>query len=50
MMAMRRLKKLTPYLFGTSEVYQELCPDPHADTLKVPVDSDWADDKGTPHI
>ena len=35
---MRRLKKLTRYLLGTSEVYQELCPDPHAETLQVPVD------------
>ena len=43
--AMRRLKKLTRYLLGTSEVYQELCPDPHAETLQVPVDSDWADDR-----
>ena len=39
--AMRRLKKLTRYLL------QELCPDPHAETLQVPVDSDWADDKET---
>ena len=30
-----------------SEVYQELCPDPHAETLPVPVDSDWADDRKT---
>ena len=29
--AMRRLKKFTRYLLGTSEVYQELCPDPHAE-------------------
>ena len=43
--AMRRLKKLTRYLLGTSEVYQELCPDPHAETLQVPVYSDWADDR-----
>ena len=28
-------------------VYQELCPVPHAETLKVPVESDWADDKET---
>ena len=28
--AMRRLKKLTRYLLGTSEVYQELGLDPHA--------------------
>ena len=45
--AMRRLKKLTRYLHGTCEVYQELCPDPHAETLQVPVDSDWADDRKT---
>ena len=45
--AMRRLKKLTRYLLGTTEVYQELCPDPHAETLQVPVDSDWADDRKT---
>ena len=45
--AMRRLKKLTRYLLGTSEVYQELCPDPHAETLQVPVDSDWAGDRKT---
>ena len=43
--AMRRLKKLTRYSLGTSEVYQELCPDPHAETLQVPVDSDWADNR-----
>ena len=42
--AMRRLKKLTRYLLGTSEVYQELCPDPHAEMLQVPVDSDWAEE------
>ena len=42
---MRRLKKLTRHLLGTSEVYQELCPDPHAETLQVPVDSAWADDR-----
>ena len=47
MIAMRRLKKLTRYLLGTSEVYQELCPDTHAETLQVPVDSDWADDRKT---
>ena len=41
--AKRRLKKLTRYLL----VYQELCPDPHAETLQVPVDSDWADDRKT---
>ena len=32
-------------VLGTDEVYQELCPDPHAETLKVPVDGDWADGK-----
>ena len=47
MIAMRRLKKLTRYLLGTSEVYQELCPSPHAETLQGPVDSDGADDKET---
>ena len=47
MIAMRRLKKLTCYLLGTSDVYQELCPDPHAEILQVPVESDWADDKET---
>ena len=47
MIAMRRLKKLTRCLLGTSEVYQELCPDPHAEMLQVPVDSDWADDRKT---
>ena len=47
MIAMRRLEKLTRYLLGTGEVYQGLCPGPHAVTLKVPVDSDWADDKET---
>ena len=47
MIAMRRLKKLTRYLLGTSEVYQELCLDPRAEILQVPVDSDWADDKET---
>ena len=34
MIAMRRLKKLTRYLLGTSEVYQKLCLDAHAETLK----------------
>ena len=34
-------------VLGTDEVYQELCPDPKAETLKVPVDSDCADDKET---
>ena len=38
---------LTRYLLGTGEVYQELSPDTHAEALKVPVDSDWADDKET---
>ena len=47
MTAMRRLKKLTRNLLGTCEVFQDLCPDPHAETLQVPVDSDWADDKKT---
>ena len=42
------MRRLTGDLLGTSEVYQELCPDPHAETLQVPVDSDWADDKETP--
>ena len=32
--AMRRLKKLTRYLLSTSEVHQELCPDPYAETLQ----------------
>ena len=45
--AMRRLQKLSQYLVGTSEVYQEPCLDRHAETLKVPVDSDWADVKET---
>ena len=36
MTAMRRLKKLTRYLLGTSDVYQEFCPDPHAEILQVP--------------
>ena len=40
-------RSLPGYLLGTSEVYQELCPDPHAETLQVPVDSDWADDRKT---
>ena len=43
--AMRTFKKLTRYLLGTGEVYQALRPDPHAEALKVQVDSDWADDK-----
>ena len=47
MIAMRRLKKLTRYLLGTSDVYQEFCSDPHAEILQVLVDSDWADDKAT---
>ena len=47
MIAMRRLKKLTRSLLGTSDVCQEFCPDPHAEILQVPVDSDWADDKDT---
>ena len=45
MIAMRRLKKLTCYLLGTSEVCQELCPDPQAEMLQVPVESDWDDDR-----
>ena len=40
MIAMRRLKKLTRYLLGTSEVHQELTPDQRAEALNVPVDSD----------
>ena len=47
MIPVRRLKKLSLYSLGTGEVYQELCPDPHAETLEVPVHSDWADDKET---
>ena len=47
MRAMRRLKKLTRCLLGTSDVYHEFCPDPHAEILQVPVGSDWADDKTT---
>ena len=47
MIAMRRLKKLPRFLLGTSELYQELCLDTHAEVLKVPVDYDWADDKET---
>ena len=47
MTAMRRLKKLARYLLGSSDVYQELCPDLHAEILQVPVDSGWADDKET---
>ena len=34
MIAMRRLMKLTCYLLGTSEVYQELCLDPRAEILQ----------------
>ena len=34
MIAMRRLKKLTRYLLGTSEVCQKLCLHAHAETLK----------------
>ena len=45
--AERRLKKLTRYLRCTSEVYQANCLDPHAETLQVPVDIEWADDKET---
>ena len=44
---MGRLKKLTRNMLGTCEVFQDLCPDPPAETLQVPVDSDWADDKKT---
>ena len=44
-LSMWRLTKLTRYLLGRDEVYQELCPDPLAETLKVPADSDWADDQ-----
>ena len=36
LMAMQKLKKLTHYLLGTSEVYQEPCPDPHGESLQVP--------------
>ena len=28
-------------MLGTSDVFQELCRDPHAEVLKVAVDSDW---------
>ena len=45
--AVRRFKKLTRDLLGRSEVSQELCPVPQAETLKVPVESDWADDRET---
>ena len=34
MIAMRRLKKLTRYLLGRSEVYQKLCLDAHEETPK----------------
>ena len=44
MIAVRRLEQLTRYLLGTGEVYQELCLDPHAEALNVPVDSNWAHD------
>lgn len=42
---MRRLKKLTRYLLGSRDVWQRLVPDPRAEPLKTPVDSDWADDR-----
>ena len=45
--AMRRLKKLTRYLLGTTDVHQQLIPDRQAEVLQVPVDSDWADCKET---
>ena len=47
MTAMRRLKKLTRYLLGTSDVYQELILNQQAEVLQIPVDSDWADCKET---
>ena len=45
MTAMRRLKQLTRYLLGTSDVCHELSSDPRWELLRVPVDSDWVDDK-----
>ena len=48
--AVRGLDELTWYMLGTGQVYQELCLDPHAETYKVSVDSDWADDKETRQI
>ena len=47
MTAMRRLKKLTRYLLGTSDVNQELIPNQQAEVLQIPVDSDWVDCKET---
>ena len=47
MIAMRRLKKLTRYLLGTTDVRQELLSDRQAEVWQVPVDSDWADCKET---
>ena len=44
---MRRLKRLTGDLLGTGELYRELCLHPHAEDLKVPIDSDCADDQET---
>ena len=35
MTAMRRLKKLTRYLLGTRDVFQELIPDQQAEVLQV---------------
>ena len=45
--AVRKLTKLTRYVLGTGEVYQEFYPDPHAEALKVPLDGDWADHEDT---
>ena len=45
--AVRKLTKLTRYVLGTGEVYQEFYPDPHAEALKVPLDGDWTDHEDT---
>ena len=45
--AVQNLTKLTRYVLGTGEVYQEFYPDPHAEALKVPLDGDWADHEDT---
>ena len=46
-MEVRKLTKLTRYVLGTAEVYQEFDPDLHAEALKVPLDGDCADHEDT---
>ena len=47
MTAMRRIKKLTRYVLGTSDLYQELIPHQQTEVLQIPSDTYWADCKET---